>query len=82
MQKHGKMWQAMFFCFLPLAFAGAVCGPQYPPLWLPACIQPPAVKVATFLTMPSSNPLITSNKAKQEEHMQVGSQFQSMLAFL
>ena len=31
-----------------------------------------AVKVATFLTMPSSEPLVTTNRAKQEEHMQVG----------
>lgn len=30
-----------------------------------------AVKVATFLTMPSSEPLVTTNKALQEEHMQV-----------
>jgi hypothetical protein len=28
--------------------------------------------VATFLTMPSSEPLVTTNRAQQEEHMQVG----------
>ncbi len=31
-----------------------------------------AVKVATFLTMPSSEPLVTTNRSAQEEHMQVG----------
>ena len=30
-----------------------------------------AVKVATFLTMPPSHPLVTTNRAQQEEHMQV-----------
>ena len=28
-----------------------------------------AVKVATFLTMPSSEPLVTANRAAQEAHM-------------
>ncbi|KAL4422339.1 hypothetical protein ABPG75_008536 [Micractinium tetrahymenae] len=29
-----------------------------------------ALKVATFLTMPSSDPLVTTNRAQQEQHMQ------------
>ncbi|PSC68202.1 calcium-translocating P-type PMCA-type [Micractinium conductrix] len=29
-----------------------------------------ALKVATFLTMPPSHPLVTTNRAQQEEHMQ------------
>lgn len=56
--------------FLGCVLAVAVAHPC--PSTVPRC----AVKVATFLTMPSSEPLVTTNRAAQEAHMQVGTAWQ------